>query len=127
MEKLSLNPQSTALVLIDLQQGIVGMATAPHPAAAVVASAAACRAIPRPVRHRRAGPRGVLAGRQGLALGNTSMRPGRGPAKGRPIGRNWLARSVPGAATWSSPSINGARFMERNWTCNCGAAASTRS
>lgn len=39
MEELSLDPQSTALVLIDLQQGIVGMNTAPHPAATVVANA----------------------------------------------------------------------------------------
>jgi len=39
MEKLSLDPQSTALVLIDLQQGIVGMPTAPHPAATVLANA----------------------------------------------------------------------------------------
>ncbi|MGA2440219.1 MAG: hydrolase [Tepidisphaeraceae bacterium] len=39
MEQLSLDPKSTALVLIDLQQGIVGMPTAPHQAAVVVANA----------------------------------------------------------------------------------------
>ena len=38
---LPLTPARTALVVIDLQRGTVGMPTAPHPAAAVVARAAA--------------------------------------------------------------------------------------
>ncbi len=33
-----LNPATTAVVVIDLQKGIVGRATAPHPAATVVAN-----------------------------------------------------------------------------------------
>ncbi|HEX4962952.1 MAG TPA: hydrolase [Thermoanaerobaculia bacterium] len=35
-----LDPSTTALILIDLQRGIVGMPTQPHPAAEVVANAA---------------------------------------------------------------------------------------
>jgi nicotinamidase-related amidase len=38
---LALTPARTALVVIDLQRGTVGMPTAPHPAADVVARAAA--------------------------------------------------------------------------------------
>jgi nicotinamidase-related amidase len=39
MDQLSLDPRSTALVIIDLQKGIVGRPTAPHAAAAVVKNA----------------------------------------------------------------------------------------
>jgi len=39
MEPLALDPQSTALVLIDLQRGIAGRPTAPHQATDVVARA----------------------------------------------------------------------------------------
>jgi nicotinamidase-related amidase len=39
MEPIVLDAKSTALVLIDLQQGIVGRDTAPHPAAKVLANA----------------------------------------------------------------------------------------
>ena len=39
MEPLALDPQSTALVLIDLQRGIAGRPTAPHSATDVVARA----------------------------------------------------------------------------------------
>jgi nicotinamidase-related amidase len=39
MEPIVLDARSTALVLIDLQRGIVGRDTAPHPAAKVVANA----------------------------------------------------------------------------------------
>ncbi len=38
MADLILNPATTAVVVIDLQKGIVGRATAPHPAATVVAN-----------------------------------------------------------------------------------------
>lgn len=40
MDSLTLSPGSTALVLIDLQQGIVASPTAPYPAGDVVANAA---------------------------------------------------------------------------------------
>ncbi len=40
MSELSFDRSKTALVVIDLQKGIAGMATAPHPAATVVANAA---------------------------------------------------------------------------------------
>ncbi|CAB1130056.1 putative enzyme of isochorismatase family [Candidatus Hydrogenisulfobacillus filiaventi] len=50
---LKLDPATTALVLIDLQRGIVGMPTEPYPAQVVVARAAelaeACRAAGAPV------------------------------------------------------------------------------
>jgi len=39
MDQLSLDPRSTALVVIDLQRGIVGRQTAPHPADTVVRNA----------------------------------------------------------------------------------------
>lgn len=38
-DKLVINPEKTALVLIDLQKGIVGMETKPYPAASVVENA----------------------------------------------------------------------------------------
>ena len=40
MAELQLDSHKTALVLIDLQNAIVGMSTAPHPAAQVVANSA---------------------------------------------------------------------------------------
>ncbi len=40
MDNLSIDKSKTALVVIDLQKGIVGMATEPYPAPAVVANAA---------------------------------------------------------------------------------------
>jgi nicotinamidase-related amidase len=40
MTELQLDPHKTALVLIDLQNAIVGMSTAPHPAPRVVANSA---------------------------------------------------------------------------------------
>src|ERR1700693_4614002 len=40
MPELRLDSHKTALVLIDLQNAIVGMSTAPHPAAQVVANSA---------------------------------------------------------------------------------------
>jgi len=39
MDQLSLDPRNTALVMIDLQKGIVGRPTAPHPADRVVQNA----------------------------------------------------------------------------------------
>jgi nicotinamidase-related amidase len=53
MEPLSLDPQTTALVLIDLQRGIVARETGPHTPAQVVSSARRlaerCRRIGSPV------------------------------------------------------------------------------
>src|SRR5712675_1646001 len=40
MEKIKLDPETSALILIDLQHGIVALETRPHPASAVVAKAA---------------------------------------------------------------------------------------
>jgi len=40
MEPLKLDPATTALILIDLQHGIVGMQTSPHPASSVLEKAA---------------------------------------------------------------------------------------
>jgi len=51
--ELTLDPRTTGLVIIDLQKGIVGRPTEPHPAATVVANAArlaeACRKCGSPV------------------------------------------------------------------------------
>jgi nicotinamidase-related amidase len=47
MNTLSVDPAKTALVVIDLQKGIVGFPTAPHAAALVVSNAAALAAAAR--------------------------------------------------------------------------------
>jgi nicotinamidase-related amidase len=66
MPDLTIAPESTALVLIDLQRGIAGIPTAPHSAADVVARAAKlaarCRARDIPVVLVRVdpGPGGLL-------------------------------------------------------------------
>ena len=44
MEKMKLDPKTSALVLIDLQHGTVALETSPHPASAVVAKAASLAA-----------------------------------------------------------------------------------
>jgi len=44
MEPLKLDPATTALILIDLQHGIVGMQTSPHPASSVLEKAASLAA-----------------------------------------------------------------------------------
>ena len=49
MEPLSLDPHATALILIDLQRGIVGRETAPYPAKDVVSAA---RRLAERCRHR---------------------------------------------------------------------------
>ena len=80
MESLVLDPQSTALVLIDLQRGIVGRATAPHSATDVVMHA---RGLAQ--RFRQVGAPVILV-RVAFA----------------PDGRDRLAPRVD-AAAWSSP------------------------
>ena len=66
MPELKLDPASTALVVIDLQRGIVGGETKPHPAADVVSRSAAIAAAFRNARalvvlvHVDVGPGGVL-------------------------------------------------------------------
>src|SRR3546814_4724348 len=53
MDELALDPRRTALVLIDLQKGILPFGIAPHPAATVLANAATLatrfRALSAPV------------------------------------------------------------------------------
>jgi len=44
MEKMKLDPETSALILIDLQHGIVALKTSPHPASSVVAKAASLAA-----------------------------------------------------------------------------------
>ena len=44
MDKIKLDPETSALILIDLQHGIVALETSPYPAAAVVAKAASLAA-----------------------------------------------------------------------------------
>ncbi len=58
MAELQLDPRKTALVLIDLQNAIVGMNPVPHSAAQVVEnSKKTCRSLPRSRRSRRLRPR----------------------------------------------------------------------
>ena len=44
MDKIKLDPKTSALILIDLQHGIVALKTSPHPASSVVAKAASLAA-----------------------------------------------------------------------------------
>src|SRR5438034_810406 len=44
MDKIKLDPETSALILIDLQHGIVVLKTSPHPASSVVAKAASLAA-----------------------------------------------------------------------------------
>jgi nicotinamidase-related amidase len=44
MDKIKLDPETSALILIDLQHGIVALETSPHPASSVVAKAASLAA-----------------------------------------------------------------------------------
>src|SRR5258707_14570972 len=44
MGKIKLDPETSALILIDLQHGIVAIETSPHPASSVVAKAASLAA-----------------------------------------------------------------------------------
>jgi nicotinamidase-related amidase len=50
MEKIKLDPETSALILIDLQHGTVALETSPHPASSVVAKAASLAASFR--KHR---------------------------------------------------------------------------
>jgi nicotinamidase-related amidase len=50
MEKMKLDPETSALILIDLQHGVVALETSPHPASSVVAKAASLAATFR--KHR---------------------------------------------------------------------------
>src|SRR5258705_8267201 len=44
MEKIKLDPETSSLILIDLQHGIVALETSPHPASSVVGKAASLAA-----------------------------------------------------------------------------------
>src|SRR5258708_8139916 len=44
MDKIKLDPETSALILIDVQHGIVVLKTSPHPASSVVAKAASLAA-----------------------------------------------------------------------------------
>jgi len=88
MEQLSIDPKSTALVLIDLQQGIVGMTTAPHPASLVVANAV------RLAERFRALSATVVLVRVAFSLDGTD-------ALANPIDAPFVARPGPRPANWS--------------------------
>jgi len=57
---MQLNAKTTALVLIDLQQGVLAMPVAPHPAGEVYAGAASRRAPAQPRLPGRVGARVLL-------------------------------------------------------------------
>ena len=84
MPVTSLDPSTTALVLVDLQQGIVGLPVAPHPAGHVVANSArlaeAFRAAAAPVITVRVAP--SPDGGDTLATLVDEARPARRPAPG---------------------------------------------
>jgi nicotinamidase-related amidase len=83
-QQLTLDPATTALVLIDLQRGILGGTTAPHAAADVVARAArlaaACRArgVAVILVHVDPGPDGSLFPRPAADQPRPPMRPSAG-------------------------------------------------
>ena len=70
MEALSLNPATTALVLIDLQYGIVGMTVAPTPSAEVVSR---CAQLARAFRAAKSTV--VLVNVGNLADGRDALQP----------------------------------------------------
>jgi nicotinamidase-related amidase len=70
MAELAVDPVRTAIVVIDLQKGVVGLATQPHPAATVVANTALLlRAA------RRAGATPILVHVGGSASGADRLKP----------------------------------------------------
>lgn len=111
--------QKTALVVVDLQKGIVDLPTA-HPAADIVANSAtladAFRAKGLPV---------VLVRVTGGAPGRTEGAPA--PGSRLPIGPTSSPSSARATATSWSPSSSGAPSTAPTSTFSCAAAVSRRS
>lgn len=120
-----LDPAKTALVLIDLQQGILPVAAAPYTGDEVVARAAALAAAFRV----RAMP--VVLVRVGwCASGADALRqPVDAPAPGGALADNWW--DYPAALTPTAQDIQivkhqWGRFTAPSWICSCAVAASIR-
>ena len=124
---LILDPRSTALVLIDLQNGIIGTPLAPRSGRDVLATTTAFAR-----RFRAAGAPVVLvhfalADDYADALRQPVDQPTPLPAGGLPAGwRTWAAASQKRAIS-ASPNGNGAPSTVRNWTSSFDAEASGRS
>ena len=102
----NLEPAATALILIDLQRGVVSRQTAPRPAAEVVQSCSRLAEEARRLgvlvvkcmwRSRRIGPT-LYAWTSTRAI----------PPRRRPGGTSWWRRCGPPTARWWSPSGGGA-------------------
>src|SRR5580692_4563916 len=124
MPELQLNPKKTALVLIDLQNSIVGMNPVPHAAAQVVENsrklAEAFRAHGAPVVYVRVDLNDFMT----LPVdqphtGATSQRP--------PQHRRLLLPLVSSMATSSSPSGIGAPSPAPTWRSSSNPGALKRS
>ena len=125
---LILDPRSTALVLIDLQNGIIGTPLAPRSGRDVLATATAFAK-----RFRAAGAPVVLVH---FALADDYADALRQPVD-QPTHRSPQADYQRAGATWAaasqkraisaSPNGNGAPSTARNWTSSFDAEASGRS
>src|SRR6478672_6162134 len=110
MEKIRLDPETSALILIDLQHGIVALETSPHPASSVVAKAASLAATFRkhssPVIYVRVDLAPICCRFSPIAL--TVI-----PGIRRPQSlRNWFLPPECSRATSSLPSAIGVHFLE---------------
>ena len=121
---LTLTAATTALILIDLQRGIVAMPTTPRSGEAVLAKG---KELAR--RFRAAKAPVVLVNVAfspdfGDALKAPVDRPPNLPAAAFPkAGRNWPTGS-PNLRTSGSPNANGVRSMAPSSICSSAAAAS---
>ena len=123
---LALNAKTTALVVIDLQEGILPFAGGPHSANDVVARAAQLaekfRTNGSPVVMDRVGWSADYAD----ALKQRLM-PKRQPKHYPTTGGNTRKRWESVRQTWRSPSASGEHSTVLTWNCNCAVVVSTPS
>ena len=120
---LELNAKTTALVVIDLQEGILPFAGGPHTADEVVNRAgklaAKFRASGQPVFLVRVGWSADYA--------EALKQPVDAPSPAKVLPENWWQHPValvqPTAISKSS-NVNGVRFTVRIWSCNYAAGVS---
>ena len=120
---LELNAKTTALVVIDLQEGILPFAGGPHTADEVVNRAgklaAKFRASGQPVFLVRVGWSADYA--------EALKQPVDAPSPAKVLPENWWQHPAALGATDSdikSSNVNGVRFTVRIWSCNYAAEVS---
>ena len=116
---LELNAKTTALVVIDLQEGILPFAGGPHTAAEVVNRAgklaAKFRASGQPVFLVRVGWSADYA--------EALKQPVDAPSPAKVLPENWWQHPAALGASKSS-NVSGVRFTVRIWSCNYAAEVS---